>query len=666
MKNKSDPNRIAVIGIVWLLIVIFGYYITHNPLNSIPVSPIVTNVWSVIAVLFFLTIAGGIGKRLIPLENLPDLTAAVLQAGIGLGVISVLTLIIGSFWKINPLIISLLHLFLALFFLQFEYQWIKKILKSIRFMLAYQSKFQLIVMILIGMIFLIQFTQSLAPPLHYDALNYHLTLPKAYLLNERIENLDWLVMSGMPQTTEMLYLNLMAVAGESAPLLLSSFFGVLTCLALVGYLQEKLNLESAWVAAASLLAGFTLASSLAWGYVDWLGCLFGSGTVICLDYFRTGGQRKFVMVSGLFAGLAFSTKYPAGVIFLAGLFVLIWHCWRMKKTFLPAFIQYSLGASIFAFPWLLKNLILTGNPLYPFFFPSGAMDSVRIGVYQGLPPFGNWLDFFFLPLRATFYGVEGTSGYSVSLGPLFLGLGVLAFLNWESNGKNIKSGIENAAILSLGGIVVWAVGNRISGFLIQTRFYYALFPAFAILAGYGYYKIASLEVTKIKIRLGAMLLICFVLMVNVTETGMDLIRKNTLQVVSGVQDRQTYLETNLGWYSLVMNQITQLPASSRVLMLYEPRGFECVLMCDPDEILDNWKVAFLQKRTNELILQNWRSQGFTHLLVYNKGIEFLRTDNDPHHPVTELDALEDFLKDLPAPLDYGGWYSMYDIADKFG
>ena len=73
------------------------------------------------------------------------------------------------------------------------------------------------------------------------------------------------------------------------------------------------------------------------------------------------------------------------------------------------------------------------------------------------------------------------------------------------------------------------------------------------MAGYGYYKIASLEVTKIKIRLGAMLLICFVLMVNVTETGMDLIRKNTLQVVSGVQDRQTYLETNLGWYSLVMN-----------------------------------------------------------------------------------------------------------------
>lgn len=666
MRKESNPNSIAVIGIVWLLIVVSGYYITHNPLTLIGISPIVTNGWSIITVLFFLTIAGGIGKRIIPFDALPDLTAAVLQAGLGFGVISVLTLIIGSFWKINPIIISSIHLFLALLFLRFEYQWIRKIFEGINCVLQNQSKFQSGVLIFVGLIFIIQITQSFAPPLHYDALNYHLTLPKAYLLNEKIENLDWLVMSGMPQTTEMLYLNLMAVAGESAPLLLSCIFGVLTCLALVGYLQEKLDLESAWVAAASLVGGFTMASSLAWGYVDWLGCFFGASTVICLDKFRTIGQHKYVLIAGIFAGLAFSTKYPAGVIFLAGLLVLIWHCWRLRKSLFPVLFQFSIGASIFALPWLIKNLVFTGNPLYPFFFPSGAMDMVRIGVYQGLPPFGNWLDFFFLPLRATFYGVEGTGGYSVSLGPLFLGLGVLAFLNWETGSKEIKSGIENAALISLGGIVVWAIGNRISGFLIQTRFYYALFPAFAILAGYGYYKITHLDVTKVRIRFIAMLLIFIVLLINVMETGMDLVRMNTLQVVSGVQDRQTYLENNLGWYGLVMNQLIGLPESSRVLMLYEPRGFECVMMCDPDEILDNWKVALINNHTDEQILKDWLEKGFTHLLVYNKGIEFLRSDNDPHHPVTELDALENFLKDLPAPIDYGGWYSMYDIAGTSG
>lgn len=666
MRNKSDPNRIAVIGIIWLLIVVSGYYITHNPFVTVQILTLVANGFSFLLVLFFLIIAGGIGKKIIPFQSLPDLASASLQAALGLGIISTITLTLGSLWKVNSLIIISTLLILAGLFYRYEFNWILTLFNGLRRAVKLSSKFQLILMVLIGLIFLIQFTQSLAPPLHYDALNYHLTLPKAYLINQKIENLDWLVMSGMPQTTEMLYLNLMATAGESAPLLLSCFFGVLTVLALLGFLQEKLNSESAWVAAASLIGGFTLASSLAWGYVDWLACLFGAATVICLDYFRTSGKRRFALISGIFAGLAFSTKYPAGVIFLAGLFVLLWHSWRMKKAFLPVLIQFSLGASIFALPWLFKNLIFTGNPFYPFLFPSGAMDTVRIGVYQGLPPFGNWLDFFFLPLRATFYGVEGTGGYSVSLGPLFLGLGVLAFLNWETGSIEIKSGIENAALISFGGIGVWAFGNRISGFLIQTRFYYALFPAFAILAGYGYYKITNLDVTKIKIRFGAMLLISFVLVINVMETGMDLIRKNTLQVVSGIQDRQAYLETNLGWYGLVMNQLTELPESSRVLMLYEPRGYECVLMCDPDEILDNWKVALVKNLTDEQILEDWRDQGFTHLLVYNKGVEFLRTDNDPHHPVTELDALEDFLKYLPTPIEYGGWYSMYDIAEKSG
>ncbi len=296
-----------------------------------------------------------------------------------------------------------------------------------------EQDFNTVILSLIGLIFIIQLIQSFAPPLHYDALNYHLTLPKTYLINEKIGDLDWLVMSGMPQTTEMLYLNMMAIAGESSPLLLSCFFGIFTVIGLVGFIKDKLDNESAWVGAGSLISGYTLASSLAWGYVDWLSCFFGLGTIICLDHYRLTGNRKFVLIAGIFAGLALSTKYPAGVLFLAGLFVLIWHSWRMKTKFIPVFIQFGLGMCIFAIPWLLKNVIFTGNPLYPFFIASGSMDLTRINVYQGLPPFGNWLDFFFLPLRATFYGVEGTDGYSVSIGPLFLGSIIVSFL--ELGGK---------------------------------------------------------------------------------------------------------------------------------------------------------------------------------------------------------------------------------------
>ena len=466
---------------------------------------------------------------------MPELSATVLQTAIGLGVISLITLLLGSLWRINSIIVSSYLLILAAIFYRTEYLWLKCFLNGISEIYRNRTRFNTVILSLIGLIFIIQLIQSFAPPLHYDALNYHLTLPKTYLINEKIGDLDWLVMSGMPQTTEMLYLNMMAIAGESSPLLLSCVFGIFTVIGLVGFIKDKLDNESAWVGAGSLLSGYTLASSLAWGYVDWLSCFFGLGTIICLDHYRLTGNRKFVLIAGIFAGLAFSTKYPAGVLFLAGLFVLIWHSWRMKTKLMPVFIQFGLGMCIFAIPWLLKNVIFTGNPLYPFFIASGSMDLTRINVYQGLPPFGNWLDFFFLPLRATFYGVEGTDGYSVSIGPLFLGLSLLAFLNWEAKKPEIRSGIENALILSLGGILVWAFGNRISGYLIQTRFYYALFPAFAILSAYGFHIISHLSNVKINIRLLSIIIIIPVFIFTIFETGNELIKKGTLQVVTGNQ-----------------------------------------------------------------------------------------------------------------------------------
>ena len=35
------------------------------------------------------------------------------------------------------------------------------------------------------------------------------------------------------------------------------------------------------------------------------------------------------------------------------------------------------------------------------------MTAIRIANFQGTPPYGNWLDFFLLPVRATVIGVEG-------------------------------------------------------------------------------------------------------------------------------------------------------------------------------------------------------------------------------------------------------------------
>jgi hypothetical protein len=55
------------------------------------------------------------------------------------------------------------------------------------------------------------------------------------------------------------------------------------------------------------------------------------------------------------------------------------------------------------------------------------------------------------------------------------------------------------------------------------------------------------------------------------------------------------------------------------------------------------------------------NEGYSHLLVYAKGIEFLRENYDPHHPEQELDALEELLSTVDLVENFGGWYQLYRL-----
>ncbi len=147
------------------------------------------------------------------------------------------------------------------------------------------GKLQRLIIFLIGCLFFLMLITALAPPIKYDALNYHLTLPKAYLLNQKITDLPWLVMSGMPQTTEMLYLLAMALGGESAALGMNWVFGLLTILGLVGFLSDRIDSLAAWIGAAALLSGFTLVSALAVGVRGMAECLIWLVYIGAAGYF---------------------------------------------------------------------------------------------------------------------------------------------------------------------------------------------------------------------------------------------------------------------------------------------------------------------------------------------------------------------------------------------
>ncbi len=660
--RKNNPNITAIIAFTWFFLIVIGYYVTHKPINPSQTLTLATNAWKIILCLWFIILAGGVGRFLFVFENHEPWTRCYLQAAIGIGLLAILVLLVGSLWIVTPLLFLVILLLLSLLLFKQSVSWIKEIFSKASDANQKTSKVARLIIILVGLIFLSQLLVSLAPATRYDALNYHLTLPKTYLLQEKISDVPWLVMSGMPQVSEMIYTFLMALGGESSVLVFNVFIGALITLGLVGFLRKRVGQESAWVAAASLFGGYTFASALSWGYVDLMSAFFGLGVVLLLDDYRRSDQLKSIFLAGIFSGLAFGCKYPAGVIFFAGLVALIFYGIQKKnKNWLNAIGLFCSGAALLAAPWLIKNLIFTGNPIYPFFFASGSMNQMRLDVYQGMQAYGNLLDLFFLPIRATIMGVDGTHGYSVSTGPLLLGLGMLAFLSWEEKEEQQKISIVNAGLITLVGLLVWTIGNQFSGYLIQTRFYFVLFPAFAILAGFGHFQIKQYRLGQVRIGRLANIFIIIVLAFNTYQLISELVEKGVLANVFGITSDQEYLEKNLGWYARAIDEVSNLDPDQKVLMLYEPRGFGCIPICDPDEILDQWKVAFHEFDTEDKILASWKNNGFTHILVYKKGMDFLREDADPHHPPQELDALEKLTHRLKLVSNYGDWYMLYSL-----
>lgn len=659
--QKTNRNLfLGLLSVFWFALIVTLYFVTHKPFTTSLAKAVSLIVWRLAITGLITAIAGGIGMRFIKLVDLQSLTKLGISAAFGYGILALILMITGILHGFRWFVFIPLLVLLVVSFHKEILNWLK-LLGSLSIVWKETTSFWRVVGGINAGMAIFSLCTALAPPLKYDALMYHLAMPAAYLQSGSFDYLPWLAMSGMPQATEMLYTLGMALGGYPGATTLGWWFAIIALLGLLGYAREKLDNPSAWVAVSSLMAGFTFVAAMAWGYVDWLGLLFGFGGLVCLDLWRGNGKSQLLIYAGLFAGFAFSTKYTAGVLLIVLGIVFCWHCWKTRRSFFPSAFRLVVPAILVMLPWLIRNWVLTGNPVYPFFFPSGAMDEIRIAVYQGLPAWGDWRDLLLLPFQATYMGVDGRSGYSVSIGSLLLGLGALAWINSNRLDREQQSALQNAVVAAIAGIGVWAIGNQFSGYLIQTRMYFSIFPAFTILAAFGFYGISRLELTLFRPARIVTALILLVLSLNAIEIFTSLIRSSAISNILGIKSDEAYLSENLGWYDLAIQSINGLPEGSRVIMLYEPRGLYCLPICEPDEILDRWRHDLNKFGDPQVVLASWKQQGFTHILYNRAGTQFLREDQDPHHPVKDMDILDQTLNGLDMVEDFNSMYEIYNM-----
>ncbi len=612
-----------------------------------------------------LALSGAAGRRLLPALPLNSGGRLAVQSAAGAGVLSTFFLISGALIGISPWL-SWGTLLAGLVMLRRDLvRWAGDLRKFYLDAVQSSRTVRLVVALMIVGV-LIAFIRAAAPPVKFDSLVYHLAFPWRYIADGRIRYLPDNAFWGMPQIAEMFYTWAISLTNASETAALFGWLLGLTAVAgLIGTAEQRLGASAGWISAAAFLAGATTLRSLAWAYADWFSFLYGLSTLIFLDlaYSDEPSRRKqWLVLAGAMAGFAIGTKYSAGAALLAASMVLVisppGH-WGLMERVRNLLIVGSAAAAAFA-PWLIKNFIATGNPAYPFLFPSGEMTAQRLALYAGQPIFGGIEHLFLLPVLATITGHEGAPGYGASIGPLLLALAIFAGLGIKERSDQEQSFIRRLGLFSVSGMLIWAVAGRLSHYLIQPRLFFVLFPAFSLLAAAGYQAVAAFKWPGVRLGRIAGLLIVIVLGFNAVQLASELLYSGAVRVLFSQESEEDFRAKNLGMYVLAMQAVDALPPDSRVLMLFEPRTYNCVSKCDPDEFLDRWAVDTLAfDHDTGRIIAFWKTQGYTHVLLHDFGAAFL--EDHPGYSPAGWAALDDFRINFEPSVDLNGIYTLYEL-----
>jgi len=688
MENSGSRSKDAVLTIKsfafmgWVAAVVAAYYVVHKP--SIDLVALM-GVVDLLLACSIAGITGALGFRILgSLPRLGDLERAALQLAVGAGIIGLAILGIGLLGFLTSWI-AWLGLVIGLFVLRRDIlAWLSqfKLLKSLyqhsdvmgRFA-GWFSAFA----IAAGL------TYALAPALKWDSLVYHLELPKQYLDAGRLLFLDDNYFVGFPQLAEMFFTWSMALRSGTTAATTGWIFGLVAILGVAGFAARIVGKKFALLTLAILLSGESIAQALGWAYVDVWAMLFGLCVIIALDSFHNSRDRFWLVWAGILTGFAMGTKYPAFILLILGVALLIFDRFIsngmlslfMKSSseksafasdkelgkwrFLSDLMLYAGLAFIFALPWLAKNFVLSGNPVYPFFFPGRALDSLRQNFYSGLTPARSLLDDLLLPLKATVLGFEGGFGFNTSIGPLMLALiPGLMFRNPSRNRAQLRS-LISLFMFGAGVWVIWAAGAHISGALASSRLYFFSFPAFAILAAAGFRSATKVNVLQIRVGRVASALVVLSLSLGLINQVNDFREKNPLSVILGSVEQETYLNQELGWYFPVMEAVNNLPENSRTLFLWEARAYYCTRQCSPDVILDRW--WHLRRTISDLDgISRWmQDQGYTHVLVYDFGADFEKAESAMYEEADWLDLQQFRQEQLSLSQSFDGIYTLYRL-----
>lgn len=626
-----------VLAVLWLFAVTFNYYIVHKPFGVENVLAMLNVLGDVLVASALFALAAALGRRITRFMAFGDLLEAIVfPTGLGLGLISFATFALGLVGLLTPVLFWVL-LFVAAFLLRGDLRGVWRDVRALRFSCV--GRFERALALFVGLSLAIAFLVTLTPPIAWDAQTYHLVEAKVALERGRIAAPPDIPYFSFPSLAEMLFLAAMLLKGDIAAQLIHFGFFLLLLGAVGAFAQRYFNARVAWLAIAILVAVPSLVLVSTWAYVDLTLAFYAFGAFCALAIAHEKGDWRWFALSGALAGLALGVKYTALIVPVALVILL---CLWQRLRFAIVHVAFVV---LFAAPWYLRNLVFTGNPVYPFFFGGPNWDVFRASWFSrfGTGLANAPLQLLTAPWDATVFGSEGALGYEATIGPLLLIL--LPFLLTQFSLRDSKPETRIPGFVFRGMLVFalvlylfWLLGIAESKLLQQTRLLFPTFPLLALAAALAFDRLGDLDLPQFSLQRFMRLLVLLILGLTGLKYALAFAAHSPLPYLAGAESRADFLAANLGEYNRAVQFInSQLPRESQVLALWEPRSYYLRRAVQPDAILDSFEHLLWQTRDPDAIALIWQRAGYTHVLLNRQGLNMMLTSQ--YDPIDVDDAI---------------------------
>jgi len=419
------------------------------------------------------------------------------------------------------------------------------------------------------------------PPYSWDAVVYHLTIPKIYLAHQGFGYIHLNVYSNMPMNVDMLYVFCMRLADDVVCKMLHFSLGLLLLCTLINFSRRHLQ---SWRPGA--LAGIVLITNPMINYefgvafIDvGMTFLMALAFYAAIEALRAEDKRSatgWLILSGIFCGFLAGSKYT-GTFSAVSITAVLLSGYAAKKYFrftitlrslVTAILVIALCVFLLLVPWLAKNYILTHNPVYPMFYNlfdgkdwSSWMARQLIDWQHNIGQGRSFIDYVLLPFRIFTISKYDYDHFAGPMCPaLLIALIASLILCPRENRKWLLLLLAGFA----GFFIPWSTGAQ------QVRFLMPSLPLLAMASALFISQKQRTDLLKGVAILVVLVIIGFGVYYNFNQFRLN--AKN-LSMIFGSTPRSEFIESRIRSYRC-FKHIEQLTKKNEtVVLLYENKGY---------------------------------------------------------------------------------------------